>query len=268
MNRTLVAALAMACVVGACTVGQPSTGPLPPVGPLTIYAASSLQPALEEAEALWEQGHTGSTLTFSFDSSAALETKIEQGAPADVFLSADTTNPKKLLDAGFASGDPQDFATNALTIIVPVSNPAHIASPFDLAKPGVRVVAAADSVPIAAYATQLVQNLARLPGAPAGFEAAYAANVITKADNVRAVVSHVELGEGDAAIVYASDADASGHVGTVAITPDSANVVATYAGVVVKASARQAAAQAFLEWLTGPIGQAVLASHGFLPSPA
>ena len=94
MNRTLVAALAMACVVGACTVGQPSTGPLPPVGPLTIYAASSLQPALEEAEALWEQGHTGSTLTFSFDSSAALETKIEQGAPADVFLSADTTNPK------------------------------------------------------------------------------------------------------------------------------------------------------------------------------
>jgi len=268
-------ALGVALLVGGCS-GEEPPPPQAPQGPnaspttLTVYAASSLKASLTELTHLWEDDsivHGGSTLAISTDSSAALETKIEQGAPADVFLSADTTNPQKLVDGGFATGPATVFATNRLVIILAPKNPANITSPFDLAKPGVKIVAAGDTVPITTYATQLVQNLAKLPGAPAGFEAAYRANVVTKAEDVRAVITQVLLGQGDAAIVYVSDAKTGGALDTIAI-PEGANVVATYAGVVVKASSLQAADQAFLSWLGGPAGQAVLQTYGFLPPPA
>ena len=195
---------------------------------------------------------------------AALETQIEQGAPADVFLSADTTNPAKLVTAGLASGSPVVFAGNKLTVIVPTGNPAGITTPKDLAKTGVKIIAAGATVPITKYATMLVQNLAKEAGYPAGFEAAYNANVVSMEENVKAVVAKIELGEGDAAIVYVTDAKASTKVTTIDVPP-TANVPASYAGVVVKASANAGAAQAFLTWLAGPDGQAILAGFGFLP---
>ena len=156
------------------------------------------------------------------------------------------------------------FAGNKLTIVVPTSNPAGIASPADLAKAGVKVIAAGDAVPITKYATQLVANLAKEAGYPADFVAAYTANIASKEDNVKAVVAKIELGEGDAGIVYVTDAKASTKVKTVDV-PDAANVPATYAGVVVKASRNAAAAKAFLAWFAGPDGQAILGSFGFLP---
>jgi molybdate transport system substrate-binding protein len=231
---------------------------------LTIYGAASLQGVLAKVKAAYEAAVPGMTLTISTDSSAALETKIELGAPADVFLSADTTNPKKLVDKGLAAGDAVAFANNQLVVIVPASNPAVIASPADLAKPGIKVIAAGDSVPITKYATQLIANLAREPGYPANFVAAYTANIASREDNVKAAVAKVELGEGDAAIVYVTDARASTKVTTVGV-PDSANVPATYAGVVVKGSANSAAAKAFLAWLAGPDSQAIFRGFGFLP---
>ena len=173
---------------------------------LTVFAAASLKNVLAEAEAAYAAATPGTDLTISTDSSSALATQIEQGAPADVFLSADTTNPQKLVDGGFASGDAIPFAGNKLTVIVPTDNPAGIQSPADLAKPGLRIIAAGDEVPITKYATQLVENLARQPDAPAGFAAAYAANVASKEDNVSAIVAKIELGEGDAGIVYVTDA--------------------------------------------------------------
>ena len=203
-------------------------------------------------------------MTVSTDSSSALETQIEQGAPADVFLSADTTNPKKLVDAGLADGAAVTFAGNKLTVIVPTANPAGIATPADLAKPGVKVIAAGDEVPITKYATQLVDNLAKEAGYPDDFAAKYTANIASREDNVKAVVAKIELGEGDAGIVYVTDARASAKVTTIDV-PDSANVPATYAGVVVKASRNVAAAKAFLDWFAGPDGQAILGAFGFLP---
>jgi len=231
---------------------------------LTIYGASSLTGALAKAKTTYEAANPGVTLTISTDASSALETKIEQAAPADVFLSADTTNPQKLVDKGLAVAPAVNYAKNLLTVIVPSSNPAQIQTPADLAKSGVKVIAAGDAVPITKYATQLVANLAKQPGYPANYQAAYTANIVSKEDNVKAVVAKLELGEGDAAIVYVTDAKASTKVGTVMV-PDAANVVATYAGVVVKASANQTAATAFLTWFAGPDGQAILASFGFLP---
>jgi molybdate transport system substrate-binding protein len=256
----------------AATVAPPSSAPASAstassaeAVELTVYGAASLKGALEQAKAAYETANPGTTLTISTDSSAALETQIEQGAPADVFLSADTTNPKKLVDQGLADGAPVTFAGNELTVIVPADNPAGIKTPADLAKSGVKVIAAGDEVPITKYATQLVDNLAKEAGYPADYAADYAKNIASKEDNVKAVVAKVELGEGDAGIVYVTDAKASDKVATVDV-PDTANMPATYDGVVVKASKDAAAAKAFLDWLAGPQGQAIFGGLGFLPA--
>ena len=220
--------------------------------------------ALDKAKAAYEAANPGQTLTISTDSSAALETQIEQGAPADVFLSADTTNPKKLVDKGLAEGAAVPFAGNKLTIVVPTANPAGITSPKDLAKPGVKVIAAGDEVPITKYAKQVVDNLAKQSGYPTDFAASYAKNVASKEDNVKALIAKIELGEGDAGIVYVTDAKASDKVRTIDV-PDAANVPATYDGVVVKASKNATAAKAFLDWFAGSRRAGDPEGSGFLP---
>jgi molybdate transport system substrate-binding protein len=231
---------------------------------LTVFGAASLKGFLAKARTAYEATHPEGRLTISTDSSAALETQIEQGAPADVFLSADTSNPRKLVDEGLADGSARAFATNLLIVIVPAANPAAIKSPLDLARPGVKIVAAGEAVPISRYAAQLIANLARQPGYPADFAARYRSNVVSHEDNVGGVVAKIELGEADAGIVYRTDANASTKVAPITVPPE-ANVPATYAGVVVKASAHRPAAGAFLDWLVGGHGQALLGTFGFLP---
>jgi molybdate transport system substrate-binding protein len=260
----ILTAFALCChVLGACSGASGAAGD----PNLTVFGAASLKAALEAATSAYQAAHPGTTITVATDSSAALETQIEQGAPADVFLSADTTNPQKLVDAGLAGGEPVAFAGNKLTIIVPADNPAGVASPADLAKGGLQIIAAGDEVPITEYALQLVENLAAEAGAPADFAAAYAANIASKEESVSGVVSKIELGEGDAGIVYVTDAAAAEGVESIDI-PDAVNVAATYAGVVVGTSPNKEAAAAFLRWLAGQDGQAVLAEFGFLPPPA
>ena len=234
---------------------------------LTIYGAASLKGALDKIKAIYETAAPGATLTISTDSSAALEMQIEQGAPADVFLSADTATPQKLVDKALTTGSETAFAGNTLTVIVPTANRAGVLTPADLARTGVKVIAAGDAVPISRYAGQLVANLAERPGYPTGFAAAYAANIVSKEDSVAAVVAKIETGDGDGAIVYVTDAKKSPKVATVPV-PDGANVPATYAGVVLRSSAHPDAAKAFVAWLTGTDGRAVLGSLGFLPPPA
>jgi molybdate transport system substrate-binding protein len=257
-----------ACSTGAASpaagTGSPTAAASAAPVELTIYGAASLKGALEQAKVAYEAANTGTTVTLSTDSSSALETQIEQGAPADVFLSADTTNPKKLVDKGLADGTPVTFAGNELTVIVPTANTAGIATPADLAKAGIKIIAAGDEVPITKYATQLVGNLAKEPDYPTDFVAAYQANVVSKEDNVKAVVAKIELDQGDAAIVYVTDANASTKVATVEV-PAAANVRATYDGVVVKASTNAVAAHRFLDWFVGTEGQAILGPLGFLP---
>ncbi len=278
-SRLLIAVSILALVLAACssTGGSPSASAAASTASsaassassaagagLTIYAAASLKAALAKVKSAYEAADPGTTLTISTDSSSALETKIEQGAPADVFLSADTSNPQKLVDKGLAAGALTKFAGNLLTVIVPTSNPAGIQSPADLARPGLKVIAAGETVPITKYANLLVANLAKQTGYPADFATRYSGNIASKEDNVAAVVSKIELGEGDAGIVYVTDAKNSSKVTPIAV-PDAANVPATYGGVVVQASQNADAAQAFLTWLAGPDAQAILASLGFLP---
>jgi molybdate transport system substrate-binding protein len=277
-----LAVVVLALAAGACSGSGASSAPNPASTPgptvtastaaspaasggeLTIYAAASLKAALDEVKATYEATNPGTTLTISTDASSALETQIEQGAPVDVFLSADTRNPQALVDKGLTDGDPVDFAGNQLTIVVPSGNPAGITSAADLANPGVKVIAAGDAVPITGYAIQLVANLAMEAGYPTNFVSAYTANIVSKEDNATAVIAKIELGEGDAGIVYATDARASGKVMTIDL-PGAVNVSATYAGVVVRGSKHAAAASSFLHWLAGPDGQAILGGFGFRP---
>jgi molybdate transport system substrate-binding protein len=254
-------------VVGATAVVAPSPAGSSQSGEvaLTVFAAASLKKAFADVKTAYEAANPGVRLTMSFDASSALETQIEQGAPADVFASADTKNPQRLVDGGFANGPVTDFAGSTLTVIVPTANPGGVTSPTDLAKPGLKIVAAGDAVPITKYADQLLDNLAKQAGYPADFATKVRANVVSREDNVAAVVSKIELGEGDAAIAYVTDAKESSRVTTLAV-PVAAEVTATYAAVSVKSSKNPEAA-AFIAWFAGPAGQAILASHGFLPPP-
>jgi len=270
----LATVLLAGCMPGEIPSPTPLTASLNPTGvpakpspvQLTVFGASSLKAALDKVKAEYEAANPGNTLTVALDASSTLETQIEQGAPADVFLSADTRNPQKLIDGGFATEPLVIFASNKLTVIVPKDNPAGIESPADLARSGVDIVAAGDEVPITKYADQLVDNLAKEAGYPAGFAAAYAANVVSREENVKAIVGKIELGQGDAGIVYVTDAAASKGIATVDV-PADANVLATYGGVFVKSSKHEADARAFLAWIGGPSGQAILVEFGFLPPP-
>ncbi len=263
MNTRINVLLLVVAAAAGCT--GPPAGPSPSrtAAELAVYAAASLTAPLESVKAAYESSHPGIRLTVALDSSAALRTQIEQGAPADVFLSADLTNPEKLADAGLAIGPVTKFAGNHLVIVVPKGNPGSIGTPADLARPGVRIVAAGEKVPITVYTNQLLEGLGALPGYPSDFGSAYEANVVSREDNVKAIVAKLELAEADAGIVYVTDAIASTTLATVEIPPEAA-VTATYGGVVVGASAHSSEAAAFLSWLAGPDGQAILADFGFV----
>ena len=249
------------------TAAPPTTVPQETAAPepveLTVFAAASLRDALDALIVAYADVAPEVTITISTGASSTLRAQIEQGAPADLFLSADTTNPAALALAGLTTGDAKLIAGNRLAIIVPTANPAALATPADLARPGVKVIAAGDAVPITVYSDQLVARLGSQAGDPSGFAAAYEANIVSREEDVQAVVAKIELGEGDAAIVYRTDAQADG-VTTIPIPPD-ADVTASYAGVLLGASAHLMEARAFLDWITGADAQGIMASFGFSP---
>lgn len=254
--------LALVLAVAACA-GRGAGASVPEQLELTVLAAASLRDAMTAIGATYESARPGVRMTLSFDSSTALRTKIEQGAPVDVFASADTINPQRLVDAGLAAGPVTPFARNRLVIAVADGSRARIRDPRDLAAPGLRIAAAGPDVPISRYADQAIAALAELPGYPPGYAAAVRANVVTREDNVRAALAKVELGEADAAIVYETDATSSSRIARVEI-PAAANVVATYGAVTIGPSPHPEEARAFLAWLSGPDGARVLSTFGFL----
>lgn len=263
MNRFLVQIGAF--VVAVTVAAGCGSAPAAPAQ-LTVLAASSLSGSLVDLSAAWKTTHPNTTLVSSTGATSALKTQIEQGSPADVLLGADTTNAQALIDDGNGVGPLTKFATNLLTVIVPASNPKSIQTPADLAKPGVCIIGAGADVPITKYATMLVTNLATRSEYGADFATKYTANLCSMEDNVGAVVSKVSLGEGDAAIVYVTDAKSGHNLLTIAVPADS-NVLATYGGVAVKASTSASTAADFLTWMRGADAQAVLAAHGFGAAP-
>ena len=225
---------------------------------LTVFAASSLTEAFEEIATAFEAQHSGVTVQLSFDGSSTLATQITQGAPADVFASADEDQMQLVVKGGLAADKPKIFATNRLSVITPRGG--RVKRPQDLAQPGVLLVLAAPEVPVGNYARAALEKMNARYGAD--FSARVLENLVSEESNVRQVALKVELGEADAAIVYQTDAAVAKNISEIAI-PDALNVVGTYPLVTLTSSAQPRLARAFVAWVLSKKGQAVLGNYGF-----
>jgi molybdate transport system substrate-binding protein len=247
MIRTLVALSALA-LLSACSF-VPTTSPTPKTE-LVVYAASSLSGAYATLGSSFEAAHPGVTVKFSFDGSSTLVDQLTQGAPADVFASADRPTMDKATTANLLTGTPSLFATNTLTIIVPQGNPAGITG-LDSSLDGKKLVVCADGVPCGS-ATSKLAVLLGVTLTPVSRE--------TKVTDVRA---KVESGQADAGVVYVTDAKASGSkVDTIAIK-NADQVKNDYLVGVVATSKSSALATQFVAWVTGSEGRKVLSGSGF-----
>lgn len=264
--RTLLPALllALGLVATACGSSGPAassttaggtttTGALK--GSITVSAAASLTEAFTTVGHDFERSHPGTTVTFTFDSSGTLSQQILDGAPVDVFASADEANAQKVVDADLATGAPVTFARNELVIVTKPGNPLGIKGLDDLDGAGV-IALCAETAPCGTFAGQALDQA----------KVSLDESSVTRGQNVKATLTAVTEGDAVAGIVYVTDAQAAGErVGTVAI-PEDQNVIATYPSLVLAGSRNRALADAFAAYLTGDEAQAALAAQGFLPA--
>jgi len=241
----------------------------PPASTLTVYAAASLTDAFKELGKSFDASHPGLTTRFNFAGSQQLLLQIEQGAPADVFASADQRWMSYATEKRLIGGDPTVFAHNRLVAIVPRTGPARIKSLQDLARSGIKLVVAAEAVPAGKYSRETLQNLAGAPGFPPEYDRRVLANVVSQEENVKAAVAKVQLGEADAGMVYRSDVTpAVARFVRILEIPDPYNVIATYPIAVLKAGRNPEAARQFVELVSSEAGQGLLQRHGLLPARA
>jgi molybdate transport system substrate-binding protein len=254
------APLTAVLLLGACGGSSAAGGPAHVT--LTVLAASSLSNVMPRIGTAFSSSHSSMTVRFTFAGTDSLAAEVEQGAPADVFAGASSTSADQLSSKGLIRS-PRAFATNSLVVVAPPSNPAHIASPGDLAKPGVKLVVGASTVPIGSYTRTVLMNL------DASFGSTYAAkvlaNVVSNANNVESVLAAVEIGEADAGLVYVTDAMAAGSKVRVIMLPAEAQAVATYPVAVVTASEHAVQADTFVQFVLGPMAQSILGTAGFGP---
>lgn len=248
MSRLLrpLAALALLVPLAACGGGSDEQ-----TTTLTVYAAASLTSTFERLGEEFQHQHPDVEVKLSFGGSADLVTQIQEGAPADVFASADTATMDKLSADGLAAGTSRDFATNTLEIAVPPGNPAGVSGLQDLAKPGVHLVVCAPEVPCGA-AAQAVAERAGLALSP-----------VSEEQSVTDVLAKVTAGEADAGLVYVTDVRAAGDDVEGIELPESASVVNTYPIVAVEGSEHAELAQQFVDLVLGATGRRVLARAGF-----
>lgn len=271
MNVRLAAAVAAvltlataACGSGSASSGSSSSASSPASatssqtstsGHLTVFAAASLKKTFTQIGAQFEKSHPGSTVSFDFAGSSDLVSQLQQGAPADVFASADKANMAKATADALTAAAPVNFASNTLEIAVPPGNPAHITGLADLTKPGLKLVICAPAVPCGS-ATTKVAKAAGLKLKP-----------VSEEQSVTDVLGKVSAGEADAGLVYVTDV--KGDKGAVqGITfPLSSAAVNVYPIAPLKSTKNAALAQAFVDFVTGAPGQSILAAAGFAKAP-
>jgi molybdate transport system substrate-binding protein len=251
-SRFLLVAAVTALLTACGSSPSPSSTTLS--GTASVFAAASLTDSFKALGAAFQNAHAGTTIQFNFAGTPTLVTQIEQGASADVFASADTTNMDKLNTDGFIMGTSRVFAHNKLEIVVGAGNPKRITGLADLANPGVIYITEAATVPAGKYALQILAS-AGVKVTPKSLET-----------DVKSVVGKIQLGEADAGIVYATDVKAAGSKVTGVPIPDSVNVIATYPIVEVKGARNASLANAFITYVLSADGQATLQSFGFLPA--
>ncbi|RIK43316.1 MAG: molybdate ABC transporter substrate-binding protein [Chloroflexi bacterium] len=231
---------------------------------LTVFAAASLTEAFSAIGQEFAAANPDVKVAFNFAGSQRLAQQIAEGAPADVFASADNRQMETIIAAGrITSGTQRTFVRNRLVVITPDDNPAALTSLADLATPGVKIVFAAPEVPVGQYSVDFLEKADGSLGA--GYKEAVLANVASYEENVRAVLAKVTLGEADAGIVYTSDItrDAGDWVLRFDI-PDPLNTIATYPIAPLKDSTHGAVAQRFIDYVLAAEGQAILVQYGFI----
>lgn len=254
-SRTIVALAGIVALASGCGAsGEPASavpGSSGIAGDVTVFAAASLTDAFTDLGEAFTTAHPAVEVTFNFAASSALVTQIGQGAPADVFASADTDSMARLTDIGGTGTAPTVFTTNRVQIIVGRGNPEGITGLADLAADGLIVVVCAPEVPCGRYARQILDD--------AGVDVAFA----SLEENARAVVSKVTLGEADAGIVYATDVLAAGGAADGVDIPAAANMRAEYPIAVTAEAPNPQAARAFVDFVLSAEGQEILALAGF-----
>ncbi len=216
-----------------------------------VFAAASLKGTFSEIGKQFEAANDGVTVKFNFAGSSDLVAQIAQGAPADVFASADTKNMDKATADDLVEGTPVNFAKNSLQIATPPDNPGKVDSLDDLTRSDVKVVVCAAEVPCGAAAVG-VEKAAGIDIKP-----------VSEEQSVTDVLGKVISGEADAGLVYVTDIKTSGDKVHGVTFPEAADVVNTYPVAALSGSKHADVAEAFAAYVAGPTGQAVLAAAGF-----
>ncbi len=252
--RLLILPLAAALLAG-CAASTPSsttTSASPALsGTVTVLAAASLTETFDALATTFEAAHPGVTVSLSYGGSDTLAAQINAGAPVDVFASASDKTMKTVTDAGNGATTPVTIATNELEIAVPADNPAGVTGIADFAKPDLKIVICAAEVPCGAAATKVFTAEKISP------------SVDDYEQDVKSVLTKIELGEGDAGLVYKTDVLAAGSKVTGIDFPEAADAVTNYPIVLVKNAPNATAAQAFIDFVDGPEGLKALAAAGF-----
>jgi molybdate transport system substrate-binding protein len=255
---TVVLPLAAALVLTACggSADDATAAPAPtdaggPTGTLTVFAAASLTDVFTVLGERLEAGNPGLDVQFNFAGSSALATQVTQGAPADVFASADQPQMAVVTDAGLAEGEPRVFAANVLQIAVPAGNPAGVTGLADLAREELAIAVCAPQVPCGAAAEDVFAAAGVTP-APDTLE-----------EDVRAALTKVELGEVDAALVYTTDVTSAGDAVEGIDVPEAGEAVNDYPIAALTEAPNPEAAAAFVELVRSEEGQQALADAGF-----
>ncbi len=236
-------------------------------GEITVFAAASLTEAYQEIAQAFQAAYPETSVLLNLANSQQLAQQLAQGAPADVFASANTKQMGVAIEADRVTiGTHRIFAHNRLVIIVNKESPITIERLEDLAKPDLKLVLAAKEAPVGAYTLNFLDKAAQ-SSLGNTYREQVLGNVVSYEQTVKAVLTKVMLGEGDAGVVYSSDitAEAAEHVVTSDI-PDHLNTIADYPIAVIKDSAQPDVAQAFVDFVFAPQGQTLLEKHGFLPA--
>jgi len=246
-SKLFASAAALALVLSACGAGDKADDSQT----ITVFAAASLKSTFTEIGEQFKTDNPGMSVEFSFAGSSDLVTQLTQGAQADVFASADTKNMDKAAQAGLLEGDPVNFASNTLTIVVAPGNPEQVKSFQDLTKPGLAVVVCAPQVPCGS-ATQKVEEATDVDIEP-----------VSEESSVSDVLNKVTTGQANAGLVYVTDATSAGDKVTAVPFPESADAVNTYPMAILKSSEHQELARKFVEAVTSDAGQKTLSAAGF-----
>ncbi|HUV28485.1 MAG TPA: molybdate ABC transporter substrate-binding protein [Anaerolineales bacterium] len=233
---------------------------------LTIYAAASLTEAFSRLGEVFESSHPNVEVVISFAGSQQIAQQLSQGAPGDLFASANAKQMENVISAGrVMSGADQEFIQNQLMVILPGDNPGIIAGVRDLIKPGLRLILADKSTPVGLYSQKMLERANQQIGFGEDYKEKVLGNVVSYEENVRAVLTKITLGEADAGIVYVSDAaGAQGEDIRMIPIPEEINVTASYYIAPLRDSSEKDLGLDFIALVLSPEGQDILNGYGFM----